>query len=145
MSYRSFELRGVVERALGVRLSQRERNILGRRLGWGYPTKSQADVARALGTHQPTISYEERELERKLRRVVARRAKRETTDDRLKANFVQQYRLVVEGAAELGLSPDDLHAAAFATDNASQAGKKGDPDIVVTPVFTPPKAPQSTR
>ena len=63
------ELRELVEDALGLRLHQRERVLLGFRLGWAGSPESQEAVGRRLRFSQVSVSN----LERDSRHACAKR------------------------------------------------------------------------
>jgi hypothetical protein len=112
--YGAEEVQMLVEEAIGIRLTDHDRQLLGHRLGWGgHPVLSQADVARKLGTHQPTISQQEMSLKLRLRRVARRRSKDREALEAQQATLVEMYRLMAATAEQLGTDMPKIAAMAF--------------------------------
>ncbi|HLF44676.1 MAG TPA: hypothetical protein VJA46_14280 [Acidimicrobiia bacterium] len=117
--YGAWPLRNLVEQALGVNLTNRDRFILATRLGWGgQRVLTQDEIAIALtkkgdGVSQPQVSIDERNLKSRLRRVIEKRRKYEHAEDVHREALAAIYRATMLQAEELGVSQKELQTLAF--------------------------------
>lgn len=112
-SYEAAQLKRLVERALGVKLTDRDRFILGNRLGWGgHKSLPQASIGRMLKTSQVQVSYDERALKTKLARAIKRREKNDHIADSSTRVLATLYSALAQIADEQGISLDEVRRIA---------------------------------
>lgn len=117
--YGAFTVQSLVERALGIKLTNRDRFILGSRLGWGgFPVRTQDQIARELGKRgvqvsQPQISIDERQLKSRLQLAIEKRRKYENAEKVHMAALAAVYQATMLQAKELGVSEKELQKLAF--------------------------------
>jgi hypothetical protein len=117
-------LRNLVESALGTRLSPRDRMILNHRIGWGdeEPLR-QVDLAHKLKMSQPGLSIAERALRGRLQRVVAQRRTEAQAHEASIVALASVQRAVLQQAAALGITPEELRKMAEKDPDAEDPGE----------------------
>lgn len=95
--------RAVEQRLFGRELTDRERKILGLRLGWADRVRTQQEVAATVGLSQPAISNIERGLVRDMDRKhkLEQEALRKLPESRALAKAVSQISEALEGIESL--------------------------------------------
>lgn len=121
-SWEASQLQLLVEDALGVKLTARDRQLLSHRLGWGgHRALTQIETAKAMGTHQPVVSQTERSLKSRLKWASSRRKKDQQALEAQRLTLVRMYQLVVSQAEQLGLTMQELATRAVPVDEAHPA------------------------